>query len=154
MFTAEDILKEKDFDIISVEPENLVSDALKIMMDHNIGSILIKKDDDIIGIWTERDLMRNVLKPDFDINTALIGDYMTKGLLSAPHNSSIYQLLDIFLGRRLRHILIEKEGKYIGLLSTGDVIKASLNKKTKELEDLNAIFKWDYYENWKFKKGK
>ncbi|MDZ7764790.1 MAG: CBS domain-containing protein [Melioribacteraceae bacterium] len=77
---------------------------------------------------------------------------MTKEIKSAPHNSTLYSLLDIFLGKRFRHLLIQKEGEYIGILSMGDVIKANLNEKTKELKALNAIVSWEYYENWKFQK--
>jgi hypothetical protein len=54
----------------------------------------------------------------------------------------------------LRHLLIEKNGEFIGVLSSGDVMKANLNEKTKELEELNAMVSWEYYENWRWKAGK
>ena len=60
-------------------------------------------------------------------------------------------LKDKFLGLKLRHLLIEKEGKYIGLLSIGDVIKASIQEKDQELKNLNAMVSWEYYENWRWK---
>lgn len=152
MITAETILGEKDFTMISTSSDTLIKDALKVMTENNIGSMLVRNGDNIVGIWTERDLMRNVIDDTCDVNTAKIGDHMTTQLRSAPHDSSIYQLLDIFLGKRFRHLLIEKDGEYIGLLSMGDVIKASLNEKTKELTQLKATVSWEYYENWKFKK--
>lgn len=152
MYKAEDILNQKNIDMIYVSPEVTIKDALKKMVENNIGSILIKQDENIIGIWTERDLMRNIISDNFDVSSEKINNYMTKNLMTAPHDSSIYKLLDIFLGKRFRHILIEKEGKYIGILSMGDVIKASLNEKTKELEKLSAIVSWEYYENWRFPK--
>ena len=49
---------------------------------------------------------------------------------------------------------IEKEGDYIGLISVGDVIKASLIEKDLELKNLNAIMSWEYYENWRWRKKK
>jgi len=87
-------------------------------------------------------------------NSAIIGDYMNTGLQSAPHTSTIYNLMDKFLGKRLRHLLIEKDGKYIGLLSAGDVSKAQLADKTEELTKLNAMVGWEYYENWRWKGDK
>jgi signal-transduction protein with cAMP-binding, CBS, and nucleotidyltransferase domain len=152
MITAESILSEKDFEMISTDSKTLIKDALKIMTQKGIGSMLVKDGDNIVGIWTERDLMRNVIDDSCNIDTAILGDYMTGSLRSAPHDATIYQLLDIFLGKRFRHLLIEKDGTYIGLLSMGDVIKASLNEKTKELSSLKATVSWEYYENWKFKK--
>ncbi|MBN1300316.1 MAG: CBS domain-containing protein [Melioribacteraceae bacterium] len=152
MVTAEDILNEKELGMISVPSTTLIKDALKTMVDKKIGSMLVKDSDNIIGIWTERDLMRNVIDEKCDLNSAKIGDYMTSTIKTAPHDATLYQLLDIFLGKRFRHILIEKDGSLIGLLSMGDVIKADLNNKTKELKSLKATVSWEYYENWRFKK--
>ncbi|PKL88550.1 MAG: hypothetical protein CVV23_09655 [Ignavibacteriae bacterium HGW-Ignavibacteriae-2] len=152
MFTAEDILNQKDVRMISCTPDTLIKDALKVMVEKKIGSIIVKDGDNVSGIWTERDLMRNVIDKSINLDTALISEHMTKSIRSAPFDSSIFQLLDIFLGKRFRHLLIEKEGKFIGILSMGDVIKASLNEKTKELSELKATVSWEYYEDWKFKK--
>lgn len=152
MYTAEDILYEKGHKIISTHKDTLIKDALKLMVENKIGSIVIEDDEKIVGIWTERDLMKNVIDVSLDLNTAKIGDHMTSTLRSAPHDSSIIQLLDIFLGKRFRHLLIEKDGEFIGILSMGDVIKADLNKKTAELKSLKATVSWEYYENWRFEK--
>jgi len=77
---------------------------------------------------------------------------MVVGLKFCEHNTTIYQLQDKFLGMRLRHLLVQKEGKYIGMLSAGDVMKTILNAKEKELKDLNAMTSWEYYENWRWEK--
>jgi hypothetical protein len=57
-------------------------------------------------------------------------------------------LSDLFLGLYHRHLLIEKDGKYIGLLSSGDVIRAGLLERDRELKKLNKLVSWHYYENW------
>ncbi len=152
MLTAGEILEKKGHEIISVSPEDTIYNALKTMLSKNIGAILVKDGDEYVGIWTERDLMRNVMDENFNPRTAKIKDYMITGLRYAPHTDSLYQLLDKFLGMRLRHLLIEKNGKFIGLLSAGDVNKAMLIEKTKEIERLNQMVSWRYYEDWKWKK--
>ena len=154
MKTAEETLKEKGEQLISVTPETTINEALRVMIENQIGAILIKEGDKIVGIWTERDLIRNTTTAGFDPKIIPIRDYMTTGLKSAPHTDSVYMLKDKFLGLRLRHLLIEKEGDYIGLLSVGDVIKASLIEKDLELKKLNAIMSWEYYENWRWRKKK
>ena len=151
MKTAADILNEKNRDILSVSSDALIMDALKIMVKNKIGAIIVKDENEIVGIWTERDLMNDALNEEFSPRTAKIKDYMTTKLLSAPHTASIYQLNDLFLGRRLRHLLIEKDGVFIGVISTGDVIKATLQEKSDELQSLNAIYHWEYYEDWKWR---
>ncbi len=153
MKTAADLLKEKGHKIISVSQNAKVIDAIKIMNEHNIGAILTTDENgDYIGIWTERDLMHNVVEEDFDIKTSVMKDYMITKLITSPSSATIYDLMDKFLGKRFRHMLIEENGKIIGLLSIGDVIKADLNEKTKELEQLHAMVNWEYYDNWRWEK--
>ncbi len=152
MKTAEDILKEKGDEIICVTGDVTIFHALKTMTERNIGAILVERGDKVVGIWTERDLMRNVLTDGFDPKTARIGDYMITDLRFAGAKDSVYMLMDKFLGLRIRHLLIEKEGKYIGLLTPGDAIKVILHEKTRELGALNTEHNWEYYEDWQWRK--
>jgi len=152
MKTAEGLLREKGTEIISVTPETSIYDALQKMIKNNIGAILIEDNGEIIGIWTERDLMRDTLSEGFNPKTAKIKDFMITDLITANHTDNIYNMMDVFLGKRLRHLLVKKDEKYIGLLSIGDVVKAQLNEKTKELDELHAMVSWDYYSNWRWEK--
>lgn len=119
------------------------------MVEHKVGSTLIKEGSRIVGIWTERDLLRNSINANFDPKTARIGDYMTRGVKFATHTDSAYDLMDKFLGLRLRHLLIDKNGEFIGLLSVVDVMRSALQEKTRELEELHTVATWEYYEEWK-----
>lgn len=150
MKNAEDILREKGRELICVDDNSTIEEALGVMLENKIGSILVKVNGRIEGIWTERDLMKNTMMDGFDKKTARIKDHMVTGLHSAPADCSVLMLMDKFLGLRLRHLLVEKDGEYIGMLSTGDAIKATLNEKNKELKELNAILSWEYYENWRW----
>ena len=122
MNTAEDMVRDKGGDIISVAAITTISTALQVMVKNKVGAILIKEDDQIVGIWTERDLMRNTLIQGFDPGSARIGVYMVEPIRSASHTDTVYNLMDKFLGLRLRHSPIEKNGRYVGLLSVGDVM--------------------------------
>ena len=75
---------------------------------------------------------------------------MVTDLISVPYDSNIYQLMDVLLGKRIRHLLIEKNGEFIGLVSPGDIMKAYISEKDKELRNLNAMVSWEYYENWRW----
>lgn len=152
MKSAEEILYEKGTKIISVEGQTTIDQAIKIMLENKIGAIVVKEKGEVAGIWTERDLMRNVAIDKVNTENTPIRDLMTKGIVTAPHDDSVYNLMDKFLGKRLRHLLIEKNGKYLGLLSIGDVIKATLTEKIDELNELKTMVAWDYYEDWKWSK--
>ena len=148
MKTAKDMIQEKGSDILSVPAGTLVVDALKQMNKHKVGSILVTRDGEPAGIWTERDLMRNILDEAFDHTTTAIEKVMTSTLIFAPHTDTVYNLMDKFLGLRVRHLLIEKDGETIGMVSSGDVMKAFIQEKDQELRQLNTRVGWDYYENW------
>ncbi|MCB0263608.1 MAG: CBS domain-containing protein [Calditrichia bacterium] len=152
MTTAEEILNEKGAYMHSVSPDTSIFDALQLMISKRIGAILVKEGHEIVGIWTERDLMHNTVKDGFTCQNARIGDYMTTKLVSVPHTASIWELKDMFLGRRLRHLLIERDEKYIGLLSVGDVTRASLQEQADQLKELNDMVHLDYYDEWRWKK--
>ena len=148
MKTAEDIVNDKQGDIVFISWDQTVHQTCRKMIEKKIGAIVIKKDDEFVGIWTERDLLRNILKPDFSIDTARIGDYMSTPLYSAPHDAPLIKLEEMFVGLFVRHLMVEKDGEYIGLLSIGDVLRGSLLAKDEKIKELNSIASWEYYENW------
>jgi signal-transduction protein with cAMP-binding, CBS, and nucleotidyltransferase domain len=154
MNTAEDIVKDKDRQIVSIAHDETILQACQIMVENGIGAALISKDEEIVGIWTERDLLRNTAEQGFDPNTARVGDYMSSPVHTASHDTHIYRLAEMFLGLFLRHLVIEKDGQYIGFISIGDVLRASLLEKDRELREVNALVSWDYYENWKWGRKK
>ena len=152
--TAEDIIEEKGSEIISVSPETTIYDVLKLMVGRKIGAIIVKEGEKYVGIWTERDLMRNTISESFDPKTAMIGDYMTKELLFVPHDTSVYKIKDIFLGKRVRRMLVVRHDQFIGLLTVGDVIRASLQEREKEVKKLSDLVNLEYYDEWRWKKKK
>ena len=149
MKTAENILNDKGPGaIVSVPPDQRLSDAIAKMNQANIGAILIEKEGEIVGIWTERDLLRATSQPGFRPDQAIIGDHMKSHLYCADADTPLERLEEMFLGLFIRHILIQKEGRIIGLLSIGDVLRASLLEKDSQIKKLNTIASWQYYENW------
>lgn len=151
MVDAETIVAEKKNDLVTIKKEATIHEALLTMINNNVGSILVEEKGQIVGIWTERDLLRDTTKAGFDPTTSSVGDYMVSPVISAPHSDTIYNLMDKFLGLRISHLLIEKEGETVGFLSVGDVMRATLAEKSDELSKLNAMVGWEYYENWRFK---
>ncbi|MBU0661778.1 CBS domain-containing protein [Patescibacteria group bacterium] len=148
MITAEKLLKEKNREMVCISFDRTIRDALRLMNEQNIGAILVKKEGKIVGIWTERDLLHNMNLPEFDPNTDLIGDYMTTPLYTTAHSTSVLKIKEMFLGLFIRHVIVEKDGDYIGLLSIGDVLRASLMEQDRQIKVLNKIASWEYYENW------
>jgi CBS domain-containing protein len=148
MKTAKDMIRDKGGDILCVPVGTTVMDALKTMNENKVGAIIATRDGKPAGIWTERDLLRNTLDAAFKPQTTLIDDVMTKTIVTAPSTDTVYNLMDKFLGLRIRHLIVEENDEIIGMVSSGDVMKASIQEKDEELKQLNTMVGWDYYENW------
>ena len=151
METAKNMVADKGRKIVSVPVGTTLFATLEKMNEKKVGAILVTKDEKIVGIWTERDLMQDVIKEGFDLKNGLIEDYMTSLLVYAPHTDTVFNLMDKFLGLRIRHLLIEQDGNTIGLVSGGDVMKCVIHEKDTELKQLNSMVSWDYYEDWRWK---
>ncbi len=151
MNIAEDLIHDKDRDLVAIASTATVGDAIALMATENVGALLVFDADDVVGIWTERDLARDLASDGVDVVNQSIRSYMSQPVITCDWNDSVYNLMDKFLGLRIRHLPVVKEGAYIGILSTGDVMKASIRAKDHELAQANARLSWDYYEEWKHK---
>jgi signal-transduction protein with cAMP-binding, CBS, and nucleotidyltransferase domain len=134
--------------MIHVDVSTSVYDALKTMVSHKIGAVVVTKDDTIVGLWTERDLMRLCLHDDFSLKEARIGDCISRDIHTVRHDTALNALQENFLKLFVRHVFVEKDGKIIGMISSGDTMEAGLHYKTREMEKLNSFVSIDYYENW------
>jgi signal-transduction protein with cAMP-binding, CBS, and nucleotidyltransferase domain len=150
--TAEEIVQDIGEEPICVPPETTVFEAVKLLVEKESHAVIIKKDGKYAGIWTERDLMTNTIQEGYDPKKTTVGDHMSYPIITASHSDNIFRLIDKFLGKQVRHLLIEKEGKYIGLLYSRDVIRAGFSERTRQLRELNEMVDLEYYENWKWRK--
>jgi CBS domain-containing protein len=146
--TAEDIILDKNNEIVCVGKTQTVAEAIDLMNANKIGAILVKEGDEMIGIWTERDYLRGSSDPAFDPKKARVGDHMTSPLHFAKHDSTLTQLEEMFLGLYLRHIPVKKDNRFLGMVSIGDVLRADLLAKDRQIKELNSMASWQYYENW------
>ncbi len=146
MTTAEDIVNKTQRKMLTASPDTTVYDALQTMAGHKTGSIFVKENGKIIGIWTERDLLRESIVEGFDIRSSKIGDSMSRNLISAPHDASVMRLMDICITQYIRRIPIEKGGDYIGMIYVFDLFEEVLTKKNQELKDLSEIANLEYYK--------
>jgi signal-transduction protein with cAMP-binding, CBS, and nucleotidyltransferase domain len=85
METAKKMVEDKGQEIVSVPVGTTLFATLEKMNQKKVGSVLVTKDEKIVGIWTERDLMQDVIQEGFDLKSALIEEHMTTHLISAPH---------------------------------------------------------------------
>jgi CBS domain-containing protein len=148
MKTAEAIIAEKGNEIVTVSKDQTLFEAIQLMNEKKIGAILVQEGDEMVGIWTERDYLRNSGDPDFNPHEAKVADFMSSPLHFADGDANLTQLEEMFLGLYVRHVPVQKDGQVIGMVSIGDVLRASLLEKDHQIKQLNSLASWQYYENW------
>lgn len=122
----------------NLSPENNVSDALQIMCEENIGSIIITNSDNTIaGIVTERDIVTRVLGKNKNLNSTKLSDIMSTKIRVAKENDQLIDWLRVMSNDHFRHLpIVDKDNKLISIMSQGDFVAYTW-------PDLNEQFKRD-----------
>ena len=128
--TMRDILKKKGSEVLTVDVETGIPEVARIMMDKNIGALLVEDDGKLCGIVTERDVVRILGKTGCDMDGVRVADIMVKSenLLVAEVNDQNDAVMAAMVQRNFRHMPIVDEGEIVGLISIRDVVKAHVQK--------------------------
>src|SRR3990170_6341099 len=119
-----EILAHKGRSIISVSPEAMVIEALKIMSDKNIGSVLVMEGHTYVGLLTERDYARKVILKGKASSDVRVKDIMSTGLPEIQPETSIEVCMKLMSENNLRYLPVFEQSVVIGIISINDVIKA------------------------------
>jgi CBS domain-containing protein len=123
-----DLLNEKGYDVVTVPPSFPIQDAMRLLVEHNIGSVVVAQDKVVEGILTERDILRLAAKSSASMASMKVEDVMTKNVVVALLDDSLDYVMEIMTKNRIRHLPIVDQGWMQGILSIGDVVNA-LRKK-------------------------
>lgn len=133
-----DILRTKGSDVVCVGPDQPVLAAVKVLSEHRIGALVVRSDDEIRGIITERDLMNLVARDPGSVADAHVADIMTTDLIVAVLDDDLDYVMNIMTENRIRHLPIVTDGRLDGILSIGDVVNAlrrSVEAENRHLKD-------------------
>ncbi len=131
-----DILHEKGSTIYTTTEETSLLDAIKKLNQHNIGSLLVLEGEELKGIVTERDVLHAVDSDAERLNEMKVGDIMTTDLVTCETDANLDKIMVLMTEKRIRHLPVVNEGKLLGLISIGDVVKGRLREITAEAQDL------------------
>jgi CBS domain-containing protein len=132
-----DILEAKGHKLNTISPDKSVQDAVTILCDKNIGSlVVVKENHELAGIITERDVLRQCAKHPDKLASVKIGDVMTREVLVGKPADSLHFVEQIMTERHIRHLPIVEGQKVTGMVSIGDVVKALFGDSKQEADDL------------------
>jgi CBS domain-containing protein len=132
------LLDSKGHDVISVAPDLSVFDAIKLMADRLVGSLLVMNDEELRGIVTERDYARKVIIKGRSSETTRVSEIMSTEVLTTSSSQTVNQCMELMTERRIRHLPVVEDNHVIGMISIGDLVQAIIADQQEEIEQLES----------------
>ena len=136
MNTIKNILSSRA--LMTVKSGTIVFDAVRYMAEHNIGIVPVLGDDGkLLGVFSERDLVKRVIAKDLDCKAITVDEIMTKDLILADINESYEECLKKMQARHTRHIIIIENEKFVGILAMRDLLELDVTVQKETIEVLH-----------------
>ncbi len=136
MATIRQLLNRKGHEVLSVRADETVYDAIKKMADRNVGSLVVMEGDTLVGIVTERHYARNVFLKGRASPTTPVRDIMEANVVFVRPDQSVEEGMAIMTEEAVRHLPVLEEGKLVGIVSIGDLVKDTISDQTFVIEQL------------------
>ncbi|RZJ96015.1 MAG: CBS domain-containing protein [Flavobacterium sp.] len=130
------ILNRKGNKIINVSSQTTVIDALQVMAENNIGSVLVFDNNEYVGLMTERDYARKVVLKGKSSNDIVVAEIMTKDLPTVSPNDSIEHCMQLLTDKNIRYLPVFEHDKMSGIISINDVVKEIILSQEETISNL------------------
>lgn len=144
MKTVKDILMNKSKSIYSVPPTATVFEALKLMGEKEIGAAMVMDGEEAVGIISERDYARKVILKGKTSRDTLVKEIMTSNMFTVKPENTVEECMILITGKRIRHVPVFDHGKFVGIISIGDVIKSIISQQETLIEQLSSYIAGKY----------
>lgn len=137
MQTVGQLIKSKpNRDLITIGPDATVFQALQLMAEHDVGALLVMEMGDVLGIFSERDYARRIVLQGKTSAGTLIRDIMTSKVLYVGPSQTVGECMALMSEKRIRHLPVMDSDKAIGMVSIGDLVKATIAEQELVIEQL------------------
>ena len=131
-----EILDAKGRDVIGIASDATVFDAVKLMVERNVGALLVTDGDEITGIFTERDYLRRIAVEGRRSRDTLVRDVMSAPVIVIPADASVEEGMAMMSERRIRHLPVVDAGAVAGMISIGDLVRQQSRLQTFQIQYL------------------
>ena len=136
MNRVSEILGDKGHDVLEIGADAPVLEAVRSMVGANVGSLLVKRGEEIVGIVSERDYLRRVAREGPTGDDVTVGEIMSSPLIVVAPETSIDECMALMTDRRIRHVPVVEGGDVVGIVSIGDVVKFKSKQQSFEIRYL------------------
>ncbi len=132
------LLDRKGRQIISVRPDDTVLDAIRVMAEKNIGAVVVMQDDQLRGIMSERDYARKVIVKGRASDQTPVADIMTGDVITTSDAETVNNCMEMMTEKKIRHLPVVEDGRVVGMISIGDLVKAIIADQQEEIQQLES----------------
>jgi CBS domain-containing protein len=132
------ILQQRGGETVHATPSTLVGEVIELLADHRIGAVPVIDDGQVIGIMSERDVIRAIRRDGADILGWPVERVMTSPVITVESSISPLSGLSLMTQRRIRHLPVMEGGRLLGFVSIGDLVKARMDLIERESEAMRA----------------
>ena len=136
MSAVKDILESAGGEIWSVRSEQSVLDAVRLMAEKGIGAVLVIDEGRLSGIFSERDYARKVILEDRASHNTPVSDIMTRDPVTTTRAASVAECLSLMTNKRFRHLPVVEDGRVLGIISIGDLVKMVIAEQQYTIDQL------------------
>ncbi|HEY2412353.1 MAG TPA: CBS domain-containing protein [Pirellulaceae bacterium] len=127
-----DVLSGKSSLVHTCTPDDTLADVADLMVGHNVGSLIVMQDEEMVGIITERDILRACAATRGPLEFLKVSERMTRCPIVASVNDEVADIMCIMTERRIRHVPVVEGGQLVGIVSIGDTVKAQHDELCRE----------------------
>ncbi len=139
-----DILKGKGNKVFTATQNTTIGEISSTLAKENIGAIVITEGDKVVGILSERDIVRGFTQQNESVRNTKAKELMTKNVITCTHEDSSEELLDLMVKKHFRHMPVIEKDKLIGVISIGDLVKDRTKRLKKEIDHLKTYVTKSY----------
>jgi CBS domain-containing protein len=136
MATLKQLLDKKGYQVLSIEPDASVFDAIKKMADNDVGSLVVTESETLVGIITERHYARNVFLKGRSSPETTVREIMSSRVLCAQPEQTVEECLAVMTDKAVRHLPVLDKKQLIGIVSIGDLVKDIISDQKFVIEQL------------------
>ncbi len=130
------LLDRKGRHIISIKPEESVLDAIRLMAEKGIGSLVVMQDQELIGIMSERDYARKVIIKGRSSESTAVSEIMTVNVFTTSSSETVNDCMSVMTEKKIRHLPVVEDNAVIGMISIGDLVEAIISDQQEEIDQL------------------
>lgn len=138
MVSVRQLLNRKGTEVLSISPQATVRDALTLMAKREVGALLVMEGDELLGIISERDYARKVILMGRTSKDTRVGEIMSTDLTTVNLEQTVTDCMELMTEGRIRHLPVMDEGRVVGVISIGDVVKAVISTQASMIEHLEG----------------